>query len=104
MKAEYEGSAARSSEHHEELHRTTSTEQTFSADVAVTDDAIPRPRSVKINVTGAFITDEGTVTPLLVDETRGAVHDSRDIRLPHHTAVVSHVAIDVRPTLPSTTS
>ena len=59
------------------------------------DDTITRPGTVSINVEGAFIVDEGNVTPDVV-ERDGSVHDSRDIRLPHHTAVVSHVAVDVR--------
>jgi type II pantothenate kinase len=57
--------------------------------------APPLPASVKINVEGAFIVD---------DETNGRngagsefVHwEHKDIRLPHHTDVVSHVAVDVR--------
>ena len=55
---------------------------------------ISRPGAVKINVAGAFIVDEGTLTPSFHDE-NGVVHDSGDIRLPHHTGAVSHVAVDV---------
>ena len=57
-------------------------------------DTITRPGAVRINVKGAFIVDEGTVTPHVSDQD-GAVHETSDIRLPHHTSVVSHVAIDV---------
>lgn len=58
------------------------------------DETILAPGAVKINVQGAFIAD--------VDEGRqegsgedGAQHDTRDIRLPNHKAVVSHVALDI---------
>lgn len=55
----------------------------------------PKPASVKINVEGAFIVDEETS-----DRNGGGnefVHwEHKDIRLPHHTDVVSHVALDVR--------
>jgi type II pantothenate kinase len=59
------------------------------------DDAIHKPGAVKINVKGAFITDEGSITPQAVEE-GGAVHETKDIRLPHHKSVVSHVAVDVK--------
>lgn len=54
----------------------------------------PIPSSVTINVEGAFIVDE------VARQTNGHgsefVHyEHKDIRLPHHTAVVSHVAVDV---------
>jgi type II pantothenate kinase len=54
----------------------------------------PNPASVKINVEGAFIVDDE------INEKNGAGEDGvhyehKDIRLPHHTAVVSHVAVDV---------
>jgi type II pantothenate kinase len=62
------------------------------------DETITRPGAVRINVTGAFIVSDGTSTPQ-VTEDDGAVHDTGDIRLPHHTAVVSHVAVDVGTTL-----
>jgi len=55
----------------------------------------PKPASVKINVEGAFIVDEETC-----DKDGGGsefVHrEHKDIRLPHHIDVVSHVALDVR--------
>src|SRR6187402_3079231 len=65
------------------------------------DSTISRPGAVRINVKGAFIVDHEAPTP------RGAApgsngrssptghHETSDIRLPNHTAVVSHVAIDV---------
>ncbi len=57
-------------------------------------DAILSPGAVKINVQGAFIVDEVTSDNgnQLED---GAQHDTRDIRLPNHKAVVSHVALDI---------
>ncbi|MCJ1393862.1 hypothetical protein MMC18_006738 [Xylographa bjoerkii] len=58
------------------------------------DSTITRPGAVRINVQGAFIVDDGATTPQPIEDA-GAVHDSRDIRLPHHTAVVSHVAVDI---------
>ena len=58
------------------------------------DSTITRPGAVRINFQGAFIVDDDAATLQLVED-GGALHDSRDIRLPHHTAVVSHVAVDV---------
>jgi type II pantothenate kinase len=59
------------------------------------DSTITHPGSVKINVQGAFIVDEDSS---LADGTakNGAHHETTNIRLPNHTAVVSHVAVDVR--------
>lgn len=54
-------------------------------------DTILHPGTVRINVQGAFIVDDEAVTPRSEDYE----HDPRDIRLPNHTAVVSHVAVDV---------
>lgn len=57
------------------------------------DYAIQSPGAVKINVKGAFIVDDeapGAAT----EAEDGAQHDT-DIRLPNHSAVVSHVALDV---------
>lgn len=54
----------------------------------------PLPASVTINVEGAFIVDE--VAPQTNGDASEFVHyEHKDIRLPHHTAVVSHVAVDV---------
>lgn len=59
-------------------------------------DAITNPGAVKINVEGAFIVDEEpqsrSRSPVEAD---GVHYESKDIRLPHHTGVVSHVAVDV---------
>jgi type II pantothenate kinase len=59
------------------------------------DSTITHPGSVKINVQGAFIVDEDSALANGTAED-GARHETTDIRLPNHTAVVSHVAVDVR--------
>ena len=78
------------------------------------DETIHSPGAVKINVQGAFIVDDAPtpdtpkgnesshsstlVRPTLkpdVPHLNGARHDTEDIRLPNHKAVVSHVALDV---------
>ncbi|KAH8803191.1 pantothenate kinase-like protein [Xylogone sp. PMI_703] len=58
------------------------------------DDTITHPGSVKINVKGAFIVDQGSTTP---DSPGSSIrgYDTKDIRLPNHTAVVSHIAADI---------
>lgn len=68
------------------------------------NNTIFRPGSVKINVKGAFIVDPDTSTPAVGNTNnaqgngRGSPthHETSDIRLPNHTAVVSHIAVDVR--------
>jgi len=65
--------------------------QTVQSDI---QDTIQHPGNVLINVQGAFIVDdEQPGTPQSDDYE----HDPQDIRLPNHTTVVSHVAVDVRP-------
>ncbi|KAG7412924.1 Pantothenate kinase [Fusarium oxysporum f. sp. rapae] len=71
------------------------------------DSTIIRPGSVRINVKGAFIVDPDTATPASASgaSAGGATsHNGRmspthpetsDIRLPYHTAIVSHIAIDL---------
>jgi hypothetical protein len=55
-------------------------------------ETILHPGNVKINVQGAFIVDEEQPgTP----QSEDYEHDPKDIRLPNHTAVVSHIAVDV---------
>lgn len=67
------------------------------------DNTITRPGSVKINVTGAFIVDPDAATPAQNGSDNGRVspshHETSDIRLPNHTAIVSHIAVDVRCTV-----
>jgi len=54
----------------------------------------PIPASVAINVEGAFIVDE-PASNSNGDASEFVHYEHKDIRLPHHTAVVSHVAVDV---------
>jgi type II pantothenate kinase len=56
------------------------------------DNTINHPGSVKINVQGAFIADHEPSSP--GESPEGGAH-TKDIRLPNHTAVVSHIAVDV---------
>lgn len=76
-------------------------------------EAILHPGSVKINVKGAFIVDEqpaeqqngnangnGNGNGASFGGGDGIHYEHKDIRLPHHTDVVSHVAVDVS-SLPS---
>jgi type II pantothenate kinase len=58
------------------------------------DSTITHPGSVKINVKGAFIVDQDSGSPS-GSSVNGGSHDTKDIRLPNHTAVVSHIAVDV---------
>ncbi|TVY15820.1 Pantothenate kinase [Lachnellula arida] len=58
------------------------------------DSTITHPGSVKINVQGAFIVDQDPESPMGM-AVNGGSHDTRDIRLPNHTAVVSHIAVDI---------
>lgn len=59
---------------------------------------VPHPGDVRINVKGAFIVDgdEEVGTPGEDFDENGYQHDRKDIRLPNHKAVVSHIAVDVR--------
>ncbi|KAL7620974.1 hypothetical protein AAE478_008285 [Parahypoxylon ruwenzoriense] len=62
------------------------------------DSTIIHPGSVRINVKGAFIVDtpEQPGTPAGPSAPGGAsYYETKDIRLPNHTAVVSHVAVDI---------
>jgi type II pantothenate kinase len=55
-------------------------------------ETILHPGNVRINVQGAFIVDEEVPgTP----QSEDYEHDPKDIRLPNHTSIVSHVAVDV---------
>lgn len=79
--------------------RSTSLSSEFAVEFVDADGggrpgrAPPIPAAVKINVEGAFIVED-------LDERNGTgsefVHyERKDIRLPHHTDVVSHIALDV---------
>ena len=79
--------------HNDSLNMETSHSESTSI-----DDTIQRPGAVRINVTGAFIIEEKPTSPPIQDgdaTSEGVFHDTRDIRLPHHKAIVSHVAVDV---------
>lgn len=57
-------------------------------------EAITNPGAVKINVKGAFIVDDEPRSKSPVN-TNGVHYENKDIRLPHHKGIVSHVAVDV---------
>ncbi|ROW13870.1 hypothetical protein VPNG_03515 [Cytospora leucostoma] len=63
------------------------------------DSTIIHPGSVKINVKGAFIVEQESRSPGAhsFSGRSGSPdhhHQTKDIRLPNHTAVVSHIAVD----------
>ncbi|KAK3498280.1 fumble-domain-containing protein [Neurospora crassa] len=65
------------------------------------DTALSHPGSVRINVEGAFIVEHGSASPPQTpsgSSSRGGSpnrQESKDIRLPNHTAIVSHIAVDI---------
>ncbi|KAF2086570.1 fumble-domain-containing protein [Saccharata proteae CBS 121410] len=67
---------------------------TATTDIDNIHNTIQHPGNVRINVQGAFIVDDEPRTPSSVasDEYE---HETKDIRLPNHTAVVSHIAVDI---------
>ncbi|KAK4902827.1 hypothetical protein LTR27_000766 [Elasticomyces elasticus] len=78
----------------------------ISSSAADMQSAINQPGTIKINVTGAHIIDHeddeasqgsGSSSPSSNAEATEQTyqHHKRDIRLPNHTAVVSHVAADI---------
>ncbi|KAI1914471.1 hypothetical protein LOZ61_002139 [Ophidiomyces ophidiicola] len=72
----------------------------FHEDVQRLHEAMLHPGSVKINVKGAFIVDEQPAAQngpnsAPFDGPDGIHYEHKDIRLPHHTDVVSHVAVDI---------
>lgn len=76
----------------------TSKSLRMRTDTAEIDSTITHPGSVKINVKGAFIVDQEAGSPSGSSgnvTSNGGSHDTKDIRLPNHTAVVSHIAVDV---------
>ena len=70
------------------------------ADEMDLDSTLSHPGSVRINVKGAFIVDRGSSSASSSGRGSPVHHETKDIRLPNHTAVVSHIAIDVCMTLP----
>lgn len=96
------GSADTSAESGTVLSRTGRPRTATATTTAEIDTAITHPGSVRINVKGAFIVDQGSSTSGVCTPANGqnsptGHHQTKDIRLPNHTAVVSHVAIDVCP-------
>lgn len=73
---------------------TTTLPLRMRTNTAEIDSTITHPGSVKINVKGAFIVDVEDASPNGHSSSGGGHHD-KDIRLPNHTAVVSHIAVDV---------
>ncbi|PNS18535.1 pantothenate kinase [Sphaceloma murrayae] len=72
----------------------------LSSSAAEMASAILEPGSIKINVSGAYITpssppSSGSSSPTSSGSEPAFEQDKRDIRLPNHTAVVSHVAADI---------
>lgn len=67
--------------------------KTFT-NTAEIDSTIIHPGAVKINVQGAFIVDEEATTASATGPNGGGSHETKDIRLPNHTDVVSHIAVD----------
>ncbi|KAI9883257.1 MAG: hypothetical protein M1823_004976 [Watsoniomyces obsoletus] len=72
--------------------------------IAPHDGSILHPGPVRINVQGAFIVDEEQQHHDTSSSSTGSgtgptttsnEHGTRDIRLPNHTAAVSHVAVDI---------
>ncbi|OAA72203.1 Type II pantothenate kinase [Cordyceps fumosorosea ARSEF 2679] len=76
------------------LRPTISRSRTMTTTAEI-DSTIAKPGSVKINVTGAFIVDPDTATPKNGRVSPTTHHETSDIRLPNHTAVVSHIAVDI---------
>ncbi|KAL7796482.1 fumble domain-containing protein [Trichoderma ceciliae] len=84
----------------EQQHRRTAKRPRTMTSTEEIDSTITRPGSVKINVKGAFIVDPDAATPAQGNGSEnGRVspshHETSDIRLPNHTAVVSHIAVDI---------
>lgn len=73
--------------------------KTHTSERRLTNETITHPGDVRINVKGAFIVDVSPPsTPRSGEgfDGEGYQHDPKDIRLPNHRAVVSHIAVDVR--------
>lgn len=94
MSADIPQTAAQSSEDAISSPASTLKLHRVRTNTAEIDSTIIHPGSVKINVQGAFIVDQDPGYPN-VTAANGGSHDTKDIRLPNHTAVVSHIAVDV---------
>lgn len=89
-----------------DLERPAAKRRRVSSSAADMQSAIAQPGSIKINVTGAYIIDHDdsedgsqgsnhSSPRSPPDEEQSYQHHKRDIRLPNHTSVVSHVAADI---------
>ncbi|KAK3679499.1 hypothetical protein LTR78_001060 [Recurvomyces mirabilis] len=87
------------------MERPAAKRRRISSSAADMQSAITQPGSIKINVTGAYIIDHeeedishssgsSPSSSPDVDESTYQ-HHKRDIRLPNHTSLVSHVAADI---------
>jgi type II pantothenate kinase len=83
-------------------HGTSSTVDSMRSKLAsglsvdALEETISNPGTVRINVEGAFIVEGEAASPENhAEESNGVRYEHKDIRLPHHTSVVSHVAVDV---------
>ncbi|KAF2633851.1 hypothetical protein BU25DRAFT_325081, partial [Macroventuria anomochaeta] len=86
------GNGASRARHAHSLSGTIATRPRRTTAQSDIHETILHPGNVKINVQGAFIVDEEQPgTP----QSEDYEHDPKDIRLPNHTAVVSHIAVDV---------
>ncbi|QIW95117.1 hypothetical protein AMS68_000635 [Peltaster fructicola] len=83
--------------------RSMAKRRRLSSSAAEMQSTIAAPGSIKINVTDAYIIDHDLASESTgssphsnaEDTETTAQHHKRDIRLPNHTAVVSHVAADI---------
>ncbi|KAK5169443.1 uncharacterized protein LTR77_005419 [Saxophila tyrrhenica] len=83
--------------------RSSSKRRRVSSSAIDMQSAIQQPGSIKINVEGAYIIDHededsshgSSPSSHTEGEEQSYQHHNRDIRLPNHTAVVSHVAADI---------
>ncbi|KAI1499992.1 fumble-domain-containing protein [Biscogniauxia marginata] len=82
------------SDTHDGVRRPRKRTMTSTAEI---DSTITHPGSVRINVKGAFIVDSPEPgTPANGNGSSATpAYETKDIRLPNHTAVVSHIAVDI---------
>ena len=89
------------------MERPTFKRRRISSSAADMQSTINQPGSIKINVAGAYIIDHedeessqgstgsSPMSSQAEGEEQSYQHHKRDIRLPNHTSVVSHVAADI---------
>ncbi|KAK4151330.1 fumble-domain-containing protein [Chaetomidium leptoderma] len=84
------------------LPTSTGRPRTATADTTEIDETLSHPGSVRINVKGAFIVDQDTATPTTPDGRSGSPgrHETKDIRLPNHTAVLVYFSREAHSTEP----